>query len=152
MCSDQFNELADVSVGDAWLPELMGSSFGESVLITRTPIAEEMLALMRNSEVLSLKAISPSKVKESQAFSLDFKKKNLSGRLSFLRMLGNRTPNMNPMLYSSKLLAFIGALLSYLSFCVSSNKRLRSLLLYVPLPLFRFYFGLFKCTFLLSEH
>jgi len=152
MCSDQFNELADVSVGDAWLPELMGSGLGESVLISRAPVAEEILALMRSSEVLSLKAISPSKVKESQAFGLDFKKGNLSGRLSFLRMLGNRTPNINPMLYSSKLLAFTGALLSYLSFHVSSNKRLRSLLLYVPLPLFRFYFGLFKCTFLLSEH
>lgn len=152
MCSDQFNELADVSVGDAWLPELMGSSLGESVLITRTPVAEEMLALMRNSEVLSLNAISPSKVKESQAFGLNFKKKNLSGRLSFLKMLGNRTPKMNPMLYSSKLLAFTGALLSYLSFHVSSKKRLRSLLLYVPLPLFRLYFGLFKCTFLLSEY
>jgi len=151
MCSDQFNELADVSVGDPWLPEFTGSSLGESILVIRTQIADKMLALMINSEVLSFNPISPSRVKESQAFSLNFKKENLSGRLSFLRMLGNRTPNINPMLYSSKLLAFVGALLSYLSFCVSSNKRLRSLLLYVPLPLFRLYFGLFKCAFLLSK-
>ena len=151
MCSDQFNELADVSVGDPWLPEFTGSSLGESILITRTQTAGEMLALMSDNEVLSLNTISPSRVKESQAFSLNFKKENLSGRLSFLRMLGNRTPNINPMLHSSKLLASVSALLSYLSFCVSSNKRLRSLLLHVPLPLFRLYFGFFKCAFLLSE-
>jgi len=152
MCSDQLNELSDISVGDAWLPELKGDNSGVSVLITRTPIAEEIFALMKNSGMLSLKAISPSKVKESQAFSLNFKKKNLSGRLSFLRMLGNRIPDINLMPRSSRFLASIYALLSYLSLYVSSKKRLRFLLNYVPLPLFRLYFGLFKCTFLLSAH
>jgi len=151
MCPDQFNELADVSVGDAWLPELKGS-LGESVLITRTPIAEEMLASQKKSKVLSLKPITPSMVKESQAFSLNFKKQNLSGRLSLLRMVGNRTPNINPMPHSSGFLAFVDALLSYVSFYVSSNRRLRSFLLYVPLPLLRLYFGLFKCVSMLSIH
>jgi coenzyme F420 hydrogenase subunit beta len=152
MCSDQFNELSDISVGDAWLPELKGNNAGESVLITRTAIAEEMLALVKHSGGLSLWAISQSKVKESQAFSLNFNKENISGRLFLLRMLGKKTPNINPKPCSSGFLALLGAFLSYLSFYVSSNKRLRSLLVYVPLPLFRLYFGLFKCTFLLSTH
>ena len=151
MCSDQFNELSDISVGDAWLPELKGDNLGESVLIARTAVGEAMLAPMENSGVVSLEAVSPGKVKESQAFSLNFKKENLSGRLSFLRMLGKKTPDIDPKPHSSSLLSLLGAFLPCLSFHVSSNKRLRSLLLYVPLSLFRIYFGLFMCVFLLSR-
>jgi coenzyme F420 hydrogenase subunit beta len=150
MCPDQFNELADVSVGDAWLPEFERGDFCESVLITRTAIAEEMLVMMKSEKELSLIHISPEKVRESQAFSLNFKKRELSGRLAFLRAFGKKTPNLNPRPSSSNFLAKIDAFLYYSRFLISSNKRLRSLLLYVPLPLFRLFFALFRCTYLLS--
>ena len=151
MCPDQSNELADVSVGDAWLPELKRARLGESVLVARTPIAEEMLALMKKRRVLLLRVVSPSKVKESQAFSLNFKKQHLAGRLSFLRMLGYITPDISPIGDSSGFLTFLDAVFSYFSFYVSSSKFLRSLLIYFPLPLFRLYFGVFKCISLLSK-
>lgn len=152
MCPDQFNELSDISVGDAWLPELVGNNPGESVIIARTARAEEMLSLMKADGMLSLRTVSPSRVKESQAFSLNFKKENLSGRLSLFGVLGKKTPCIKPKPHSSSFLALFASFLSYLSLYVSADKRLKSLLLYVPLPLFRLYFGLFKCVFLLSKH
>jgi coenzyme F420 hydrogenase subunit beta len=151
MCPDHFNELSDVSIGDAWLPELRGSKFGEAVLVTRTAFAEELVASMKRGGVLSLKAVSPRKVKESQAFSLNFKKAGLAGRLALLRKFGRNTPVICPKPGSSGFLASVDGFLSYLSFLVSSSRRLRLLLAYVPLPLFRVYFGLFKCSFLLSQ-
>ena len=148
MCGNQFNDLSDVSVGDAWLPELKGSMKGESVIVARKASAEELLTRMKDSGLVSLRTISSGKVKESQAFSLNFKKNNLSGRLAFLRLLGKKTPNVDS---ESSFLAFPSAFLSYLSFRVSSNKRLGHLLAFVPLPVFRLYFGLFKCIFLIQK-
>jgi len=150
MCPDQFSELSDISVGDAWLPEVEGDSLGESVLISRTGIVEKMLDEMKDNAVLSSKRISSSKTKESQAFSLNFKKENISSRLLLLRMFGKNVPDMDLVPRFSSLIAIIGSFLSCFSLYVSSNKRLRSLLLYVPLPLFRLYFGLFRSVSLLS--
>lgn len=147
MCGNQFNDLSDVSVGDAWLPELKGNVKDESVIVTRKASAEELLTRMKDSGLVSLRTVSSGKVKESQAFSLNFKKDNLSGRLAFLRMLGKKTPNFDS---KSSFLAFPSAFLSYLSFRVSSNRRLGRLLAFVPLPVFRLYFGLFKCVFLIQ--
>jgi coenzyme F420 hydrogenase subunit beta len=148
MCGNQFNELSDVSFGDAWLPELRKSKKSESVIVTWTAFGDELLTRMRRDAVISLRSVSPAKVKEAQAFSLNFKKDNLQGRLAFLRLLGKKTPN-----FDSKLSfpALPSAFLSYLSFRISSSKRLRRLLAFVPLPIFRLYFGLFRCCFLLSR-
>jgi len=148
MCGNQFNELSDVSFGDAWLPELRGSKIGESVIVARKASVDKLLVRMKRDAVISLRGVSPDKVKESQAFSLNFKKDNLPGRLAFLRMIGKKTPNIDS---RPSFPASPGAFLSYLSHRVSSSKRIGSFLAYVPLPLFRLYFGLFKCAFLLSK-
>jgi coenzyme F420 hydrogenase subunit beta len=150
MCPDQSNESSDISAGDAWLPELKHNTIGESVIITRTAIAEEILALMKSSRIISIKRIPSDKIKESQAFSLNFKKENLSGRLSILTMFGKKIPNINPK-PQSRSIALLGAILPYTSIVISSNKRLRSAICHVPLPVFRLYFGLFKYFSLLSK-
>jgi coenzyme F420 hydrogenase subunit beta len=150
MCPDQFNELSDVSVGDCWLPEFRGHRKGEAIVIARTKVAEEMLASEKEDGSLSLMPISSDKVKESQAFTLSVKKKHFAGRLRFLRVLGRKVPREDYPSSSSGFVVFVNSLLLFFSFRVSSGKRLRYLLAYVPLPLFRLYFGLFKCVFLLS--
>jgi coenzyme F420 hydrogenase subunit beta len=148
MCGNQFNELSDVSFGDAWLPELRRSEKGESVIVVRTASANELLTRMKHEAVISLRSVSRAKVKESQAFSLNFKRDNLAGRLAFLRLVGKKTPNMNSKLSFP---ALAEACLSYLSYRFSSSEQIGFFLAYVPLPLFRLYFGLFKCAFLLSK-
>jgi coenzyme F420 hydrogenase subunit beta len=152
VCKDHFNEFSDVSIGDAWLPEFKAKKSGEEIIITRTSFAEELLTEMREKGVISLRFIAQSKVKQSQIFSLNFKKQNFLARLSFYRMLGKGTPNSARNLEAFSLLAFPSAFLSYFSFLLSSRRRFRSLLRYFPLPLFRIYFGFFNCAFLLSRH
>lgn len=149
-CPDQTNELSDISLGDAWLPELKHERVGESIIITRTKVADELLDLMDSAGMISVKKVHPKKVKESQAFSLNFKKDNLSGRLSLLKSFGKTVPNIIPKPSSSSL-ALLGALLPYVSIHASSTRHLRCILEYVPLPVFRLYFGLFKIFFLLTH-
>jgi coenzyme F420 hydrogenase subunit beta len=151
LCSDLFNEFSDISLGDAWLKELKHEKVGESVIITRTPIADEILSLMETAGMISVKKIHHRKVKESQAFSLYFKKGNFSERLSLLKMFSKRVPD-NSLKSNSHFLSLLAAPLPYISIRISSGKHLRSILLRIPLPLFRIYFGLFKSVFLLSGY
>ena len=149
MCPDQSNEFSDISVGDAWLSEFKQTNLGESVIITRSKESEKLLQLMKACNLISLKRIVPNKVLESQSFSLDFKKKKIGGRFYLAKSLGMNVPVVTPM-PALKRLTFFSALLAFLSVYISSSKRLVYIMRYVPLPIFRLYFGLFKVSSLRS--
>jgi len=145
MCSDLTNELADISLGDAWLPELKSEKSGKSVIITRTKIAEKILSLMRSAKVISIRRVDPEKVKQSQAMELKFKKDDLKARLSILKLLGKGIPDFNPEpSFRTSSVAPLRAFFHFFNIWVSSNRHLRSLLINTPFPLFRLYFGLRK--------
>jgi len=145
MCSDETNELADISLGDAWLPELESEKSGQSIIIARTKKAEDILALMGSAKAISIRRVDPEKVKQSQALPLKFKKDDLNTRLLLLKLLGKQTPKFNVEPNSTdSLIARLRALFPYFNIRVSSNKCLKSLLAHVPLPLFRLYYGIHK--------
>lgn len=145
MCPDHTNELADVSLGDAWLPELKHERLGESVIVTRTKAAENLLALMSSEGAVSLRPIQPEKVKKSQAEPLKFKKDDFGTRLTILKSMRKETPifGQSPNLLPS-FVASLRTFYAYFNIKASSNKRFRSLLIYVPFPLFRLFYGIRK--------
>jgi coenzyme F420 hydrogenase subunit beta len=144
MCPDQTGELADISLGDAWLPEFRSDKIGKSIIITRTKVAEDMLSEMASSKLISLKQVSHEKVKQSQSLNLKFKKDDLSTRLNMIRFFGRQVPNFVPSQSSWSLAAFLRALYIYFNIKISSSKRIRPLLSLLPFPFFRFYFGIYK--------
>lgn len=76
LCSDHTSELADVSFGDAWLPEIMANdTVGESVIITRTQTGETLLKEAMHRGILDLRPLAVSDVIESQKWPLYFKKR-----------------------------------------------------------------------------
>lgn len=144
MCPDQTGELADISLGDAWLPELRSDKIGESIIITRTKAAESMLSAMVSSKAISLMHVSPEKVKQSQFLNLKFKKDDLSTRLNMIRFFGRQVPDFIPARNSWSFAAFLRALYIYFNIKMSSSKRIRSMLSLLPFPFFRLYFGIYK--------
>ncbi len=77
LCTDQTAELADISVGDAWLADLISKErLGISTVITRTPLGEEILRRAANKNYLVLheiphkKAIQQAAVFKKQLFGL----------------------------------------------------------------------------------
>ena len=80
-CDDVVAELADLSVGDAWLPEYVCDARGTSVVIVRDPLLNEVLQEGRASGELWLEPIAPSKVIESQAGGFRHKREGLAFRL-----------------------------------------------------------------------
>jgi coenzyme F420 hydrogenase subunit beta len=93
LCSDQTNELADLSFGDAWLKEILKKDkMGTSVVISRSKAGEEILKRAELKGKITLNKISCEKVIESQWNPLFFKKVGLSSRMYILRSFGRVMP------------------------------------------------------------
>jgi coenzyme F420 hydrogenase subunit beta len=145
MCPDQTAELSDISLGDAWLPELRRDHIGQSILITRTQFAEDILNRMKSTNEISLLPVRPEKIGQSQAVNLRFKKDDFSTRLALLNALGKQLPVFFPSFPRRfSLLALLRASYIFLSIKVSMNKYLRSVLVHFPFPLFRAYSGIYR--------
>lgn len=150
MCPDETNELADISLGDAWLPELKRKGYGESIVVARTNKGEELLNLAYSAGVILLRPICCAKVKRSQADPLRFKKEDLGTRLAMLESGGTKIPDFSPKMKPSRSLSsFARNLFVVLNIQASQNKILESLLIHVPLPLFRLYYGVYKFLLLI---
>ncbi|MHA1632039.1 MAG: Coenzyme F420 hydrogenase/dehydrogenase, beta subunit C-terminal domain, partial [Candidatus Freyarchaeota archaeon] len=149
MCPDETNELADVSVGDAWLPELRNEKIGESVVVARTRLGEEFLKEAASSGVISLKRVDCERVGCSQAGPLRFKKEDLGTRLAMMESRGMKVPVFTVKPRSSgSFFSFARNLFVFLNVRASENGNLRRFLRGVPFPVFRLYYGLYR--FLLS--
>jgi coenzyme F420 hydrogenase subunit beta len=145
MCPDQAAELADLSLGDAWLPELKSEKSGESLLIVRTKEANDLLALLNREKAIDLRKVQVNKVEQSQFVNLIFKKKDLGARLSTIRKLGVNTPTFNPQpRVAASPFPLLRMLFMYTNIALSSHKSLRPLLAHVPFPIFRAYYGIYK--------
>ncbi|MBS7287768.1 MAG: Coenzyme F420 hydrogenase/dehydrogenase, beta subunit C-terminal domain [Candidatus Freyarchaeota archaeon] len=80
-CSDLTNEEADISAGDPWLPEILGTDrLGTSIAVSRTEIGDEILREAWRAGYIELKEIGIEKVVESQWRPLFFKKVTLPAR------------------------------------------------------------------------
>jgi hypothetical protein len=145
MCPDQAAELADVSLGDAWLPELKSEKSGESLIVIRTKAASDLFALLNRDKAIDLGRVQVNKVEQSQSVNLIFKKKDLGARLSTIRKFGVDTPRFHPEPgISVSPFPWLRMLFMYCNIAVSNRKSLRSLLTHAPFPVFRAYYGIYK--------
>lgn len=81
---DFCNEFADLAVGDAWSPKFENAGEGGvSVVVTRTPKMEAIVAEMSAKGLLSLENADPAKAGDMHGHMLDFKKRGgyLRGRM-----------------------------------------------------------------------
>lgn len=138
LCSDQTNELADISVGDAWLPALKGSSQGFSIVLVRTEIGERFLETAVHEGVIKTIKVGSQEVIKSQG-SLLFKKRSLKARRFIFKSLGYEVPKVQTELLDPRIIDYLGAVLSYINFRVSKKALFLKILRYIPLPLLKVY-------------
>jgi coenzyme F420 hydrogenase subunit beta len=89
LCPDGLAELADVSVGDAWLERFEGSP-GVSDVIVRTPVGEALIG--RLSSRLTLIPAGPVEMLRSQRDTHDLKRRVWRGRMWARRRRGRVVP------------------------------------------------------------
>lgn len=137
MCSDEVCELADISFGDAWLPELSDDKIGTSIIVSKNEIGEKILQLMKLKNKIELTEVGVKKVIQSQVEMLYFKKKNLNARSKLFKVVPNY--NIQNNLLEPDTIDRLLALFPYLNSYVSSNSFLRKILCHIPTKLLWLY-------------
>lgn len=68
-CTDVLAELADISIGDAWLPDYRKDGLGNSVIITRSQLAERIIRNGIENSELNLDRVTSQRIVDSQKAS-----------------------------------------------------------------------------------
>lgn len=103
-CDDVTTELADISLGDAWLPEYRSEGLGNSIIITRSKIADALITDGIKNEDLSVKEVSKDKIIQSQKASFVHRQDSLHFRQNFIKIkLKKRSRFRKPIPFHYKL-------------------------------------------------
>lgn len=87
-CDDVVTELADISLGDAWLRPYSLDGRGTSVIITRSPLAESIIQEGIASSMIAVEAITPETMRKSQQGSYNHRHEGLYVRLKEAKIKG----------------------------------------------------------------
>lgn len=90
LCCDQMNQLADISLGDAWLPELMADRSGTSIVICRSEIGRNLLEQAAAEGEIRLQDIDEKRIRLMPSKNVQFL---LTSRLA--RLTGRTRPRYN---------------------------------------------------------
>lgn len=91
-CTDVLTELADISLGDAWLPEYRKDGLGNSVIVTRSKLAEHLIQSGIASGKLNANLCEPSQIVASQRSSFLHRRDALGFRVALARIMGQPLP------------------------------------------------------------
>ena len=89
---DFYNELADISIGDAWLPEYEDIGKGWSLIQSKTFKGDKILNEMSKTKKISLEKINDSKALRMHEHMIDFKKRGSKYRKKILNIFFIPTP------------------------------------------------------------
>jgi coenzyme F420 hydrogenase subunit beta len=91
-CDDVVGETADVSVGDAWLPQYSRDGRGTSVVVVRNRKIADLIKQARSENRLHLDEITPETVMETQVAGLRHRRDELAYRLFLKDAAGTWRP------------------------------------------------------------
>ncbi len=80
-CDDIFSETADLAVGDAWLKQYTADSKGNSVVITRNKLIDELIHDGVQSGSLKLDVLTADEMRQAQGGGFRHRRSGLSYRL-----------------------------------------------------------------------
>ena len=80
-CDDIFAEVADVAIGDAWLPEFVDDYRGTNILVTRNRTIHELVLRGIKQSLLSLREIPVEMAHQSQSANIRHRREDLPYRL-----------------------------------------------------------------------
>jgi coenzyme F420-reducing hydrogenase beta subunit len=91
-CDDMFAECADAVFLDAWLPEYEKDWRGDTIVLTRSPRLQEILAQGIRESAITVKPIGPERVKQSQDGGIRGKRGHNSSHVAHAAALGGSPP------------------------------------------------------------
>lgn len=125
LCPDTTSELADISCGDAWLPEIVANeTTGKSLIVVRSKIGEALCQQAISSKYVELEEIDSDEVKQLGNM-MQLEKKDIKVRFYLSKLFGNSVPNYNTVLLRPALANCLRSGLIYFNVWVSSQHCLR---------------------------
>lgn len=91
-CDDVVGETADVSFGDAWLPQYTVDSRGTNVVISRNELIDQILQRGAEEQIISLDKLTREDAVRSQAGGFRHRREGLAVRLADDRNAGLSVP------------------------------------------------------------
>jgi coenzyme F420-reducing hydrogenase beta subunit len=91
-CQDVTTELADISLGDAWMDPYKNDGLGTNIIITRSILAEKLIVEGSKNNKLSLTNIELDDVIQSQKGSFNHRQDALFIRTMFAKLFGKKVP------------------------------------------------------------
>lgn len=91
-CDDVVTELADISLGDAWLEPYSKDGRGTSVIVTRSPLAESIIQEGAKRSAIVIEPISPDTMRASQQGSYNHRHDGLYVRVKEMQKKGVPIP------------------------------------------------------------
>ncbi len=91
-CDDVTTELADISLGDAWLEPFSKDGKGTNVIVTRSQLAEDIIREGMKNNKLSVESLPLERFLSSQQGSFNHRHKGLGYRVKLARKQGKPVP------------------------------------------------------------
>lgn len=91
-CTDVLTELADISLGDAWLPEYRQDGKGNSIIVTRSLLADIIIQEGINDKLLEVMPIEKEKIIQSQKSSFSHRHDAIQFRKKIAKLTGMKIP------------------------------------------------------------
>lgn len=111
LCGDKLCDLSDISCCDAWLPELANDSCGNSLIIARSKVGNDILNKAFKADILDLKEANVDSVLRSQ--SVVAVKKRVKASVNLFSSSGKKVPSINQFLPGPALFNYVFALFLY---------------------------------------
>jgi len=125
LCNDGLAELADISFGDAWLPEIKAhDKIGTSIIVARTLQANKILQIMEIKGSIKLKRTTPNHVKRSQCSNLNSKKLRIKSFFQLSTIFCKKTPNFHQSLPNPPKKAYLSTVILYSQMFLASRRSL----------------------------
>lgn len=120
LCPDPLSQLADISFGDAWIPEIMEKDTkGTSVCITRTTMGQKLLENAASAGKIILQEMTPNQFRE--ILPSTFRLRRIKALTKILR---KKAPLYNINLPSPKILDYVMLLAYFLNNKLSKHEKL----------------------------
>jgi coenzyme F420 hydrogenase subunit beta len=128
LCIDHAAELSDISLGDAWLPEIkMNDKIGTSIIITRSAKAEEILKNASNDHFVIFNPMNLNKIIQSQSGFTE-KKKRAIARIVLFKVCRRKIPDYDVKYCIYSPIYYCIAVFDYFKGILATNRNTRWLL------------------------
>lgn len=131
-CSDFINEFSDISFGDAWSEKDKTNRRGESLIVTKTSIGEEILQKAKSKGKIDITEVDREEILKAQRVGLFFKKKTIEQRIRILKWLNFKTIQTDPPKSNPSIFGYFMSILVISAAYLSSKAVFRRILYYFP--------------------